>query len=129
MTRQADTRFANAVAVHPEPERFQDAAFAELQIAPPWSIGICFNPSCGKPFSAARRWQIYCGTACQAAGTAEMRKWGHKMALPLLVHRLGKYDRRDAGVMDRTRAARRYVTQVQSAWLADRNIRQREAAQ
>lgn len=129
MTGKADTRCANAVAVHPEPERFQDAAFAELQIAPPWGDGVCFNPSCGAAFKPSRRWQIYCGAACQAAGTAEMRKWGHKMALPLLVHRLGKYDRQNAGVMDRTRAARRYVTQVQSAWLSDRNNRQREAAQ
>ncbi len=128
MTGKADIHFANAVAVHPEPERFQDVAFAELQIAPPWGDGVCFNPSCGKLFNPARRWQIYCGAACQAAGTAEMRKWGHKMALLLLVHRLGKYDRQNGAVMERTRAARRYVTQVQSARLADRNNRQREAA-
>jgi hypothetical protein len=39
-----------------------------------------------------------------------------------------QYERRDAGVMDLTRAARRYVTQVQSAWLVDRQMRQSEGA-
>lgn len=121
------SRLEHAEALHSEPERFQDAAFAELRIAPPWGDGICFNPGCGRPFAPGRRWQIYCGPACQAAGKAEFRKWGHKMALPLLIHRMGKYERQDAGVMNLTRAARRHVTQVQSAWLADRQARQRGA--
>ena len=114
---------AHAVAVHPEPERFLDFAHGELQAAPPWVAGLCFNPGCGRHFTPAREWQCYCSGACQAAGTAEMRKWGHKMAMPLLVHRIGKYERADAAVMNVTKAARRYVSQVQSAWLADRRAR------
>ena len=55
-----------------------------------------------------------------------MRRWGHRMALPLLVHRLGKYERRDGDIIEVTRAARRYVTQAQSLWLADRARRRQE---
>jgi hypothetical protein len=123
MTRTA-AHSQHAVALHFEPESFVDAAHGELTLAPPWAWGVCFNPSCGRRFDPARRWQVYCCGACQASGKIEMRKWGNKMALPLLIHRIGKYERRDVAVMDVTRAARRYVTQVQSAWLQDRLKRQ-----
>ena len=113
----------NAVAPHNSTESFRDFAVNELAAAPPWTVGICFNPSCGREFRPGRDWQIYCGASCAAAGKAEMRKWGHKMALPLLIHRMGKYDRTNLAVMDLTRAARRFTTQTQSAWLEDRKAR------
>lgn len=116
-------RPGNAVAPHFANESFLDAAHCELALAPPWVMGICFNPSCSRPFQAARDWQIYCCAGCKDAGTREMRKWGHKVALPLLVHRIGKYEARDRDVQNVTRAARRYVSQVQSAWLQDREAR------
>ena len=119
----ASSHPAHAMAVHPEPERFLDYAHGELLQAPPWQHGVCFNPACACLFAPTRDWQMYCGAACQAIGTAEMRKWGHKMARPLLVWRMGKYNRADAGVIEVTKTARRYVSQVQSAWLADRAIR------
>ncbi|MGB1390745.1 MAG: hypothetical protein ACPG61_17875 [Paracoccaceae bacterium] len=123
MAVRAAPRLGHAVALHPEPERFQDAAHGELLAAPPWMHGVCFNPGCGAAFDPGRHWQIYCGAACQAAGNREMRKWGHKAALPLLLWRMGRYEKQDAGVVDLTRAARRYIGQVQSAWLADRTFR------
>lgn len=49
----------------------------------------------------------------------QVRRWGHKAALALLVWRMGKYQTKGP-VGDRTRAARRYVTHVQSAWLSER---------
>jgi hypothetical protein len=122
MTRAA-SRPGNAVAPHFAPESFLDAAHAELTLAAPWTEGVCFNPACSRPFTPVRSWQIYCCAACKNTGTQEMRSWGHKMALPLLVHRVGKYQRGDADVVNVTRAARRYVTQVQSAWLKDREAR------
>ena len=45
------------------------------------------------------------------------------MALSALIWRMGKYEQHDAGIRDLTRAARRHVSQVQSAWLADRQAR------
>ena len=114
---------ANGVAPHLEPEQFRDFAFSELQAAPPWRAGLCWRPECQRPFDPVREWQIYCCAACAAAGKAEMRKWGHRMALPLLVWRMVKYEQRDAGLIDLRKVSRRYVTQVQSAWLADRAAR------
>jgi hypothetical protein len=111
---------ADGVARHPEPERFTTYAARELLAAPVWTPGRCFNPGCKRAFRVARDWQIYCCEACERAGTTELRKWGHKMALPLLTWRLGKYERDDAAIRDRTRAARRFVSHVQSAWVDDR---------
>lgn len=124
----APQRPAHGVARHILPESFASFAHAELQAAPPWVSGVCFNPACGADFTPRRDWQIYCCTACERAGVAELRRWGHRMALPLLVWRLGKYEARDGAVKDVTRAARRYVTQAQSAWLADRQARANERA-
>ena len=114
---------ANAVAPHVLPEAFQEAAFAELAAAPLHKPGTCFNPDCGRDFTPSRDWQTYCCAACKQAGTAELRAWGHRMALALLTWRMGKYEVRDSAVRARTAAARRYIGQVQSAWLADRQAR------
>jgi len=114
----------NAVARHQIPEDFRTFAHAELVECTPWDEGVCFRPECGRVFEPARSWQIYCCTECERAGTAELRKWGHRMALSLLIWRMGKYEKNDQGVRDLTRAARRHVTHVQSAWLADRQARQ-----
>ncbi|WP_208348731.1 hypothetical protein [Pseudaestuariivita rosea] len=114
---------ANAVARHFEPEKFQVYAQSELLAAPLWTQGICFLPECGQHFVPRRPWQIYCSTACERAGTAELRKWGHRLALSALIWRMGKYEQDDDAVRDLTRAARRHVTHVQSAWLADRQAR------
>lgn len=122
-----DATPSNAVARHNEPEKFQVYAASELLTAPPWREGICFLPECSRSFTPARSWQMYCCTACERAGTAEMRKWGHRMALPLLTWRMGKYEQQDTGIRDLTRAARRYVTHAQSAWLEDRNRRSKTA--
>lgn len=117
------------VARHFEPEDFRTFAHPELSASSPWDHGICFNPSCGTAFKPRRSWQIYCCTACERAGTAELRKWGHRMALSALIWRMGKYEQHDAGIRDLTRAARRHVTHVQSAWLADRQARAAERGQ
>ena len=113
----------NAMAVHVEPERFQTFAANELAAAPPWQPGICFNPACSAPFVLEREWQVYCCQSCANAGVSEQRKWGHKMALPLLVWRQGKYQPNGTPEAELAKVARRYVSQVQSAWLADRNFR------
>ncbi|MBC7154573.1 MAG: hypothetical protein H5U19_08180 [Rhodobacteraceae bacterium] len=114
---------ADAMARHFHLEDFRSAASIELSLSPPWRSGICFLPDCGHVFVPGRPWQIYCSAACERAGTAEMRKWGHRMAFAALVWRMGKYEQRDDGIRDLTRAARRYLTNVQSAWLADRQQR------
>lgn len=113
-------RPANAVARHFDPEPFRVFAAAELLAVPPWVPGVCFNAGCSAPFVPARDWQIYCCAGCETVGKAEQRRWGHRAALPLLVWRMGKYTS-DGPVLDRTNAARRYLTGLQSAWLAERN--------
>ena len=49
-----------------------------------------------------------------------MRKWSHKAAISLLTWRQFKYAAKGSAEADLARAARRHVTQVQSAWLAER---------
>lgn len=122
----ACTHPANAVARHTAPEDFRTFAHRELSVATPWQSGICFNPACGAAFEPRRSWQIYCCTACERAGVAELRRWGHRMALSALIWRMGKYEERDEGIRDLSRAARRHVGVVQSAWLADRQARAAE---
>ncbi len=117
---------ANAVARHLPPEDFRKFAHGELVESTPWDHGICFQPECGRPFMPSRDWQIYCCSFCERAGTNELRKWGHRLALSTLVWRMGKYEKSDTGIRDLTRAARRHVTQVQSAWLSDRQARSTE---
>lgn len=111
---------ANGVTRHVIIEPFRVYAEPELSAAPPWVDGTCFNPACGAAFLPAREWQIYCCGACEAAGKAELRRWGHRAALALLVWRMGKYEA-SGPVAERTRAARRYVTHLQSAWLRERH--------
>ncbi|WP_323789984.1 hypothetical protein [Thalassovita sp.] len=113
----------NAVARHSTPEDFRSFAQAELAVSTPWERGVCFLPECGRVFAPRRDWQIYCCAECERAGMAELRKWGHRMALSALVHRMGKYEARDAGIRDLTRVARNHITYMQSAWLADRRAR------
>lgn len=113
----------NARAGHLDLETFQIYAQPELIDAPYFERGVCFRPECSKMFEPKRDWQMYCCKDCEAKGTAELRKWGHRLALPSLLHRIGKYEADDRAVMARTRAARRYVTQVQSKWLRDRQWR------
>lgn len=115
---------AYAVPRHFEPERFQTYAAPELAAAPPWRAGRCFNAGCGADFVPSRDWQIYCCTECERAGVAELRRWGHRMALPLLVWRMGKYAPAESAQGELTRAARRYVAHAQSAWLAERQAGQ-----
>lgn len=114
---------AHGVARHPAPERFTSYAAPELVAAPLHVAGVCFNPSCGRQFQPQRDWQMYCCAACERASVTELRSWGHRMALPLLAWRLGKYEAQDAAIRARTNAARRYISHLQSAWLTDRLAR------
>ena len=122
MTMQAP-KSANAVAPRFEIEDFKSFAFSELEAAPLWQPGVCFLPECGCVFTPSRPWQIYCCDACKRADTAEFRRIGHKVALPLLVWRVGKYEREDEAILARTKAARRFVTQVQTGMMRDRVAR------
>ena len=119
-------RHRNAMAGHSAPEGFRDYAHRELAAATPWQEGICFLPQCGQPFAPSRSWQIYCCKACEAKGTQELRKWGHRLAMPALVHRMTKYEARDPGLRALNNAARRHFGTVQSAWLEDRRARAKE---
>jgi len=114
------------VALYVEPERFQTYAYRELLAAPPWRHGFCFHPDCGRAFYPNRDWQIYCSSTCERAAVSEFRKWGHKVALPLLVGRIGKHAPGDSAQGELTRAARRYVTRMQTTWMQDRRRRANE---
>ncbi|MBL1435648.1 MAG: hypothetical protein COB08_005560 [Rhodobacteraceae bacterium] len=113
----------NAVAPHLETEKFQDYAYAELAAAMPHEQGVCFLPECSANFTPTREWQIHCRPACARKTKSEMRTWGHKMAIALLVHRMGKYEKFDVAIRERTKAARRFITHLQSEWLRDRQRR------
>jgi len=113
----------NAVAPHTETEKFQDYAHAELAAAMPHEQGVCFLPECSASFNPTRDWQIHCCSACAQKTKSEMRTWGHKMAMALLVHRMGKYEKHDAAIRERTKVARRFTARIQSEWLQDRQRR------
>jgi hypothetical protein len=113
----------NAVPRHSSVEGFQVYAHAEIAACTPWQSGVCFLPECGRQFVPRRDWQMYCCTACERAGTSEMRTWGHRLAFSSLVYRAGKYEKADAGVQGLSRAARRHVSYVQSEWIRDRSAR------
>ncbi len=113
---------ANGVARQFDVEPFRVFAHGELVAAAPWVPGVCFNPTCSRDFDPAVPWQVYCCRACERAGLAELRRVGHKAALPLLCHRLGKYSA-NPGERDLAAAARRYIGQLQTAWLQDRRSR------
>ena len=113
----------NAKATRLVIENFRSYAWAELADSPPWKEGICFNPGCCAEFEKARDWQIYCSVRCQQLAHQEDRKYGAKMALPLLIHRMGKYAEDGTAQKALVTVARRYVTHVQSEWRADRQAR------
>lgn len=117
------TRLANGVARHFDVDDFRTFAASELDACAPWQGGVCFQPECGRVFQPTRRWQIYCCTDCERRGTAELRRIGHKAALALLAWRMGKYEQTDDSLRATSRAARRYVGNLQSAWWADRQAR------
>lgn len=119
----AAPRSEHAVARHFAPESFQTACWSEIDAAPYWTPGICFNPGCCAPFEPRRDWQMYCSTDCERAGVAEMRRWGHRLALPSLIHRLGKNGKHPEPIKQRTRAAQRHINHIQSAWLEERRFR------
>jgi hypothetical protein len=119
-------QLANAAPRHIVPEDFRSFAHAELAVSAPWSQGLCFLPECGRAFTPRRGWQIYCCDDCASKGRAELRRWGHRLALSSLIWRMGKYEQHDTGVRDLTRMARKHVTRVQSAWLSDRHARGEE---
>ena len=87
-----DKRGGNAVARHFVPDDFRTFAQSELSVSAPWERGVCFLPECGRVFAPRRDWQIYCCSACERAGVAELRRWGHRLALSSLVWRIGKYE-------------------------------------
>lgn len=124
-----DIQVANGVARHSVPDDFKTFAEPELRLVTPWEAGVCFLPECGKPFTPARRWQIYCCSACERAATAELRRWGHRMALSALVWRMHKHRLSDPNARALGAAARRHVGAVQSAWLTDRRARAVDASQ
>lgn len=114
---------ANAPAVHLDIEPFAVTCAPQLDRSPLAVPGICFNPACARAFSPARAWQVYCCESCRRFGEQEMRKVGHMAAPALLAWRLGKYETQDAARRDLSRAARRWVGHLQSAWLRDRHRR------
>ncbi len=101
-------------------ESFSVFAEPELSAAPLHVQGVCFNPACQRRFVPVVPHQAYCCAACSNMAKAELRKWSHAMAVPLLAWRFGKYEQQDAAIQDRTRAARRFISQAQSTWLAYR---------
>jgi len=113
----------NDVPRHPLIEDFRTYAWPALRAASPWRSGVCFNPDCNLPFSPRREWQIYCCSSCERASVQELRRYGHKLAMPLLVWRLGKYSRGDDAVRNLNNAARRYIGMVQTTWVQDRDAR------
>lgn len=115
-------KVGDALAVHlkPRPESFEAVCYAEIEAAPYWQPGVCFNAVCGRRFDPSRVWQKFCCRACQAAWTAEARRWGLLMAPALLVWRMGKYAPADTPEGARTRAARAFLTRTQTAWLQER---------
>jgi hypothetical protein len=83
----------------------------------------CLAAGCGTIWERSRAWQVFCCTACERATVAEFRRWGHRMAPALLVWRVGKYERHDNLIQQRTRAARRFISACQSAWVAERGAK------
>lgn len=120
---------AHGVTRHVLPEAFATYAAQELAAAPLHIVGRCFAPDCGRAFTPARAWQMYCCRDCERDAVAELRGWGHRLALPLLVWRLGKYEAQDQAVRARTTAARRYISMAQTLWLTDRRARADQAAE
>lgn len=113
---------ANGGEGHLEPESFVVCAEPEIMALPFWVAGECFNPNCCKSFVPSRPWARYCTSACSERDAREIRNWGRKAAMALLVHRMHAHPKTDA---ERAlcNAARRYVRQIQSTWLSSRKAR------
>lgn len=120
--RPGHTRLADAVALHPVPEPFAVYAAQQIAAVPLAGDGRCFFPDCSRAFDARRGWQVYCCGACRTADVREARVWGHRAAQALLIWRMFKYAS-DPAELELAQVARRYVTQVQSAWWASRRAR------
>ncbi|EBA11772.1 hypothetical protein [Roseobacter sp. CCS2] len=131
--RSAACTDQNGVSPHLVPELNLDVepfltfAEAELRAAPPWQSGVCFNPGCGRAFAPTRKWQNYCCRACKQQSRRELAQVGHRLALAMLVWRIHKYAAAGTPEAALVRAARRYVTHVQSAWMQDRARRAADA--
>ena len=115
-------KVGDALAVHFEPAPFASYAAQELTAVGLPPRGRCQWPDCSRSFNPRRAWQAYCCDGCRDADTREMRLWGHKAAPALLVWRQYKYAN-DPAQAALARAARRYVTQLQSAWASWRRDR------
>ena len=121
-SRTVDT--ANALPVRIDLEPFADFAHLELLENPYVPVGQCLNPGCSCVFTPSRSWQRYCSNACRRFGDQEFRKIGMQAAPALLAHRLGKYENKAQSLRALSNAGRRYLGQLQSEWLKDRNRRQ-----
>jgi len=118
---------ADAPPVHFDLEPFHIVAAPALAACPLVPPGQCLNPGCSRTFVRTREWQVYCGPDCRAAGEAEMRRIGHKAAPALLAWRMGKYTTTDPALRELGRTGRNYISELQRAWLADRQARVRMA--
>jgi len=117
----------NAVTLHLEVEPFETACEPELTACAMHVAGVCDNPGCSVVFAPSTPWQKYCCSACRRCAVNEARAVGHKIAPALLAWRQYKRAKPGTPEADLCRAARRYITQVQTAWAADRS-RRRAAA-
>lgn len=122
----------DALAVHFDPKAFRPESFIDhAGLGPdfgPWMPGICFLPECGAAFQPAREWQIYCSDRCRKAAESEFRRWGHRMALALLVERLGRYQKQgDPRAFLLHGEARKYIGRCQTLWKNEREAREAAA--
>ena len=121
-------RPANAVARQaPVVESFADFAWSELAAAPMHPPGVCYLPECSRPFIPRGSWARYSCADCERQARQELRRWGLRMAEPMLAWRIGKYETTDQAIVARTRKARQYLTRLQSEWLRDRQNRMERA--
>jgi hypothetical protein len=123
MAGQGGARVEDGVARQGGPVAFGIFAAQELAAAPMVAHGRCEAAGCGAAFDRKRTSQKFCGASCERATVAEFRRWGHRMAPALLVWRVGKYERHDNLIQQRTRAARRFISACQSAWVAERGAK------
>jgi len=117
----------NALSVHFDVEPFYMAAAQALAAHPLVPEGQCLNPGCSRTFVRSRDWQLYCSPDCRKSGDIEMRRVGLKAAPALLAWRMGKYSTTDPALRELGRTGRNYISELQRAWLADRQARARMA--
>ncbi len=121
-SRDDDLEDAVETHIRDMPEPFTPQTIPEILAAPTWTAGECVFPDCARRFCPTRAWQVYCCDDCRRADSREWRAWGHRAAPALLAWRMFKYDP-DPARRALVRRARRYVTEVQSAWAASRAAR------